>query len=86
MDGLADIGARNAAFAERFLRHEGIRMAAAVCAASTAAASSSGRVSGRARQAFLTPMQTPAAEAVSRRAGAASGGGRLNSSDRRRAN
>jgi len=26
MEGLADIGARNAAFAERFLRHEGIRL------------------------------------------------------------
>ncbi len=65
MDGLADIGARNAAFAERFLRHEGIRMSGGSLARrSTAAASSSGRSRDAPARPFSPPMQTPAAEAV----------------------
>lgn len=73
MDGLADIGARNAAFAERFLRHEGIRMSGGSLRGEHGRRIQFWPVSGRARQAFLTPMQTPAAEAVPA-ARAASGG------------
>jgi hypothetical protein len=54
----------DAAFAERFLRHEGIRMSGGSLRGENGRRIQFWPVSGRARQAFLTPMQTPAAEAA----------------------
>lgn len=64
MEGLADIGARNASFAERFLRHEGIRLAGASLGGERGRRLQFWPVSGRARQAFLSASQTPTAQAV----------------------
>ncbi len=68
MDGLADIGARNAGFAERFLRHEGIRLTGGSLRGERGRRIQFWPVSGRARQAFLSPTQTPAAQALAPRA------------------
>jgi chemotaxis protein CheD len=64
MDGLADIGARNAAFAERFLAHEGIRLAGGSLRGEQGRRIQFWPVSGRARQVFLSSMQTPAARII----------------------
>ncbi len=64
MDGLADIGARNAAFAERFLSHEGIRLTGGSLRGEQGRRIQFWPVSGRARQVFLSATQTPAARIV----------------------
>lgn len=64
MDGLADIGARNAAFAERFLGHEGIRLTGGSLRGEHGRRIQFWPVSGRARQVYLTATQTPAARSV----------------------
>ena len=64
MDGLADIGARNAAFAERFLAHEGIRLTGGSLRGEQGRRIQFWPVSGRARQVFLSATQTPAARSV----------------------
>jgi len=64
MDGLADIGARNAGFAERFLNHEGIRLIGGSLRGEHGRRIQFWPVSGRARQVFLTATQTPAARII----------------------
>ncbi len=59
MDGLADIGARNASFAEHFLQYEGIRCVGGSLRGDRGRRIQFWPVSGRARQAFLTASQTP---------------------------
>jgi chemotaxis protein CheD len=74
MEGLADIGARNATFAERFLRHEGIRLIGGSLRGDQCRRIQFWPVSGRARQAFLAPSQTPAPQAVPPATAPAGGG------------
>ena len=59
MEGLADIGARNADFAERFLRHEGIRLAGGSLRGERGRRIQYWPGSGRARQVFLHADQIP---------------------------
>jgi chemotaxis protein CheD len=59
MEGLADIGARNASFAERFLRHEGIRMVGGSLRGEQGRRIQYWPGSGRARQVFLNSDQIP---------------------------
>ena len=54
MDGLADIGARNAGFAERFLRNEGIRIVGGSLSGENGRSMQYWPVSGRARQAIIS--------------------------------
>jgi chemotaxis protein CheD len=54
-NGLADVGQQNAAFAERFLRDEGIRMAGGSLRGDRARRVQFWPVSGRARQILLNP-------------------------------
>jgi chemotaxis protein CheD len=54
-NGLADVGQQNAAFAERFLRDEGIRMAGGSLRGDRARRIQFWPVSGRARQILLNP-------------------------------
>jgi chemotaxis protein CheD len=69
MEGLADIGARNAAFAERFLRHEGIRLVGGSLRGEQGRRIQYWPGSGRARQVFLSTDQIPPPQnAVSTRA------------------
>ncbi|MGO9674983.1 MAG: chemotaxis protein CheD [Methylocella sp.] len=64
MDGLADIGSRNASFAECFLEHEGIRLVGGSLRGKHGRRIQFWPVSGRARQVYLTATQTPAVRAV----------------------
>jgi chemotaxis protein CheD len=64
MDGLADIGARNAGFAQRFLSHESIRVKGGSFSGDRRRCIQFWPVSGRARQAFLTPTPTPSVDVV----------------------
>ena len=64
MDGLADIGSRNASFAECFLAHEGIRLVGGSLRGKHGRRIQFWPVSGRARQVYLTATQTPAVRAV----------------------
>jgi len=59
MEGLADIGALNAGFAERFLRNEGIRLIGGSLRGDHGRRIQFWPVSGRARQVFLMPNQVP---------------------------
>ncbi|HUZ91956.1 MAG TPA: chemotaxis protein CheD [Methylocella sp.] len=59
MEGLADIGARNATFAERFLRHEGIRLVGGSLRGEQGRRIQYWPGSGRARQVFLSTDQIP---------------------------
>lgn len=59
MEGLADIGARNAAFAERFLQNEGIRLVGGSLRGDHGRRIQYWPGSGRARQVFLTADQIP---------------------------
>lgn len=59
MEGLADIGARNAAFAERFLQHEGIRLVGGSLRGEQGRRIQYWPGSGRARQVFLNALQVP---------------------------
>jgi chemotaxis protein CheD len=59
MEGLSDIGAANAAFAERFLRHEGIRRVGGSLGGDQGRRIQFWPVSGRARQVFLSASQIP---------------------------
>ncbi len=69
MEGLADIGARNADFAERFLRHEGIRLVGGSLRGEQGRRIQYWPGSGRARQVFLSTDQIPPPQnAVSTRA------------------
>ncbi len=64
MEGLADVGGRNAGFAERFLSHEGIRLVGGSLRGDLGRRIQYWPVSGRARQVFLAPSQTPPQQAV----------------------
>ncbi|WP_051953725.1 chemotaxis protein CheD [Methylocapsa aurea] len=64
MDGLADIGALNAGFAERFLRNEGIRLIGGSLRGDQGRRIQFWPVSGRARQVFLTAAQIPPPQAI----------------------
>jgi chemotaxis protein CheD len=64
MEGLADVGGRNAGFAERFLNHEGIRLVGGSLRGDLGRRIQYWPVSGRARQVFLAPSQTPPQQAV----------------------
>ncbi len=59
MDGLSDIGAMNASFAERFLRNEGIRLIGGSLRGDQGRRIQFWPVSGRARQIFLSASQIP---------------------------
>ncbi len=59
MEGLADIGARNASFAERFLRHEGIRIAGGSLRGEKGRRIQYWPCTGRARQILLATDQIP---------------------------
>jgi len=59
MDGLADIGALNAGFAERFLQNEGIRLVGGSLRGDQGRRIQFWPVSGRARQVFLSASQIP---------------------------
>ena len=59
MEGLADIGARNASFAERFLGHEGIRIVGGSLRGDQGRRIQYWLGSGRARQVFLATDQIP---------------------------
>ncbi len=59
MEGLSDIGASNGAFAERFLRHEGIRRVGGSLGGDQGRRIQFWPVSGRARQVFLSASQIP---------------------------
>lgn len=59
MDGLADIGAMNASFAERFLHYEGIRLIGGSLRGDQGRRIQFWPVSGRARQVFMMPCQIP---------------------------
>jgi chemotaxis protein CheD len=59
MDGLADVGALNAGFAERFLKNEGIRLIGGSLRGDQGRRIQFWPVSGRARQVFLMPCQIP---------------------------
>ena len=58
-EGLADIGARNASFAERFLSHEGIRIVGSSLRGERGRRIQYWPGSGRARQVFLKPSDMP---------------------------
>ncbi len=64
MDGLADIGAMNAGFAERFLQHEGIRLIGGSLRGDIGRRIQFWPVSGRARQVFLMAGQVPPPQAA----------------------
>jgi chemotaxis protein CheD len=64
MDGLSDIGAMNAGFAERFLQHEGIRLMGGSLRGDQGRRIQFWPVSGRARQVFLMANQVPPPQAV----------------------
>ncbi|VTZ50443.1 putative chemoreceptor glutamine deamidase CheD [Methylocella tundrae] len=64
MDGLADVGARNASFAERFLKYEGIRLAGGSLRGDQGRRIQFWPVSGRARQVFLSASQTPRPQTI----------------------
>lgn len=64
MAGLADIGAQNAAFAERFLRTEGIRLIGGSLRGDQGRRIQFWPVTGRARQILLLANDFPAPEAV----------------------
>ena len=59
MEGFADIGGRNAAFAERFLRHEGITLVGGSLRGEQGRRIQYWPGSGRARQVFLAADQIP---------------------------
>jgi len=61
MEGLSDIGARNAEFAKRFLRNEGIRLVAEHLGGDRGRRVEYEPVSGRARQSLLSGQTTHAA-------------------------
>lgn len=64
MEGLADIGALNASFAERFLRHEGIRLVGGSLRGEHGRRIQFWPRSGRARQVFLANDQIPPPQKV----------------------
>jgi chemotaxis protein CheD len=59
IDGFADIGARNASFAERFLRHEGIRLVGGSLRGEKGRRIQYWPGSGRARQVLICTDQIP---------------------------
>lgn len=59
MEGLADIGAQNACFAERYLQHEGIRLVGGSLRGEQGRRIQYWPCSGRARQIFLPADQLP---------------------------
>jgi chemotaxis protein CheD len=63
MAGFSDVGARNAGFAERFLRHEGIRLIGGSLRGEHGRRIQFWPSSGRARQTFITSGQVPAPQA-----------------------
>jgi chemotaxis protein CheD len=66
-DKLADVGAQNAAFAERFVRDEGLAYAGGSLGGGQARRVQYWPVSGRARQALLAPTDAEVLAAESRR-------------------
>lgn len=69
MEGLSDIGAKNAVFAKRFLQNEGIRLVAENLGGDRGRRVEYSPVSGRARQSLLSgtsPVITPISTAPSR--------------------
>jgi chemotaxis protein CheD len=64
MDGLADIGARNASFAERFLRYEHIRLVGGSLRGEQGRRIQYWPCSGRARQVFLSADQVPSPQST----------------------
>lgn len=76
-DGLSDIGAQNADFAERFLRDEGVRLVGGSLRGNQARRIQFWPVSGRARQIFLAKTESTvfAAERRQRPAPVAESGG-----------
>jgi chemotaxis protein CheD len=60
MEGLSDIGAKNAAFAKRFLINEGIRLVAENLGGDRGRRVEYSPVSGRARQSLLSGSSPPA--------------------------
>jgi chemotaxis protein CheD len=73
MDGLADVGAMNAVFAEGFLQHEGIRLVGGSLRGDQGRRIQFWPVSGRARQVFLMASQIPPTQTLEPES--ASGGG-----------
>lgn len=67
IEGLADVGARNADFANRFLEREGIRVVSSSCGGDRGRRIQFWPVSGRARQSFLAPGEAPRPQAIVRR-------------------
>jgi chemotaxis protein CheD len=66
-DKLADVGAQNAAFAERFVRDEGLTLAGGSLRGGQARRVQYWPISGRARQALLAPTDAEVLAAESRR-------------------
>jgi chemotaxis protein CheD len=64
LHGLADIGARNAGFAERFLRNEGIRLIGGSLRGDQGRRIQFWPVTGRARQILLLPNELPPPERI----------------------
>jgi chemotaxis protein CheD len=74
MEGLADIGARNATFAERFLRHEEISLVGGSLRGEQGRRIQYWPGSGRARQVFLGTDQIPPPQSASPTRAPAGGG------------